>query len=147
MSEVPKERRPFKQLIMDLLLQNKVTAESARAVAVEVIEKSTMDTPMETIRSMIVDSLEKRNQAAAKRLAERFAKIKQYLSIQSGDSPESTADEIYDEETRDQLLDDDEITAAEAFFMEGREGHLWLRKERHRDTKSVELAEEDYFDD
>ena len=147
MSEVPKERRPFKLQIMDLLLQNRVAAETARDVAVEVIENSTTETPMETIRTMILDSLEQRDIDASKRLAHRFAQIKQYLSVRSRGPPASTGEEIYGEESRDQLLDDDEITAAEAFFMEGREGHPWLRKRGHRDTRSIELAEGDYFDD
>ncbi len=147
MSEVPKERRSFKQQIMDLLLQIGVSAAVARTVAVEVIAKSTIETPIETIRVMMVDSLKARDDAAAERLEQRFAYVEQRLQAREREAPTSTGLEVYGEETRDSLLEDDEITAAEVFFMEGKEGHPWRRKRGHRDSRSVELAEEEYFDD
>ena len=62
-------------------------------------------------------------------------------------SKEDTED-IYDEEQREKMLEEDEITWAEAAFMEGRENKPWKRKYKpHKDSTSVELAEEDYFED
>lgn len=147
MSEIPKDRRPFKQQIMDLLLQIGVSAAMAREVAVEVITNSTIETPAETIRTMMIDYIEARDADAAGRLAQRFTLVKQYLQARSREPTTSPGSEVYDEEARDQLLEDDEITAAEAFFMEGREGHPWQRKREHRDSRSVQLAEEEYFED
>ncbi len=55
---------------------------------------------------------------------------------------------IYDDVQREKMLEEDEITWAEAAFMEGREKRPWKRKYTpHTDTTSVELAEEDYFED
>ncbi len=147
MSRVPKERRPFKQQIMDLLIQIGVSAAVARTVAVEVINNSTIDTPIETIRIMMIDSLKEKDTAAAERLEQRFAQLEHWLQAREREAPTSTGSEVYGEATRDSLLDDDEITAAELFFMEGREGHLWRRKRAHRDSRSVELAEGEYFED
>jgi hypothetical protein len=46
------------------------------------------------------------------------------------------------------MLDEDEITAAENAFMQGREMKPEKRKRpTHKDTVSVELAEEEYEED
>jgi hypothetical protein len=48
------------------------------------------------------------------------------------------------------MLDDDEITAAENAFMQGREMKPEKRKSKktsHTDTVSVELAEDEYTED
>jgi len=58
------------------------------------------------------------------------------------------AEDIYDEEQREKMLEEDEITWAEAAFMEGRENKPWKRNYKPRkDSTSIELAEEDYFED
>jgi hypothetical protein len=61
---------------------------------------------------------------------------------------ETETEDIYDDEQREQMLDEDEITAAENAFMQGRELKPEKRKSRaHKDTVSVELAEDDYSED
>lgn len=64
---------------------------------------------------------------------------------------EVETEDIYDEEQREKMLDEDEITAAENAFMEGREMKLKRIKKNektpHSDTVSVELAEEEYTED
>jgi hypothetical protein len=63
---------------------------------------------------------------------------------------ETETEDIYDDEQREQMLDDDEITAAENAFMQGRELKPEKRKSKkttHNDTVSVELAEDDYSED
>lgn len=59
--------------------------------------------------------------------------------------------DIYDPKQREEMLEDDEITAVEATFMEGRERalkkkeeDLWLEK---RETTSVELVQKEYQED
>jgi len=62
-------------------------------------------------------------------------------------------DDIYDAEERETMLDDDELTAAEEGFMNGREQGTPNKKETrknaisHDDSISVELAKEDSEDD
>jgi hypothetical protein len=56
--------------------------------------------------------------------------------------------DIYDDKQREEMLDDDEITAAENAFMQGRE--ITPKKKKrptHKDTVSVQLAEDEYKDD
>jgi hypothetical protein len=63
---------------------------------------------------------------------------------------ETETEDIYDEEQREQMLEDDEITAAENAFMQGREIKPEKRKTKklsHDDSVSVELAEDDYSED
>jgi hypothetical protein len=63
---------------------------------------------------------------------------------------EVETEDIYDDEQREKMLDDDEITAAENAFMQGREMKLEKRKGKktsHNDTVSVELAEDEYTED
>jgi len=59
--------------------------------------------------------------------------------------------DIYNEKDRDEMLEEDEITAAEDAFMEGREMKVGKKKKdlmlEEKDTESVELAKEDYRDD
>jgi hypothetical protein len=146
MSKVPKDRRPFKLQIMDLLLQLNVPAGTAQEIATEVIKGSTKETSPDIIRSMILDSLRNRDAKAAEKLAFRFEWVEQRLQdVQLREV--GPAGEIYDEEALDKLLEADEITAAELYFMEGREGRAWQRKIEHFDTGSTELAREDRYDD
>ncbi|MFX1564888.1 MAG: hypothetical protein ACFFCH_02735 [Promethearchaeota archaeon] len=146
MSKVSRKRQPFKLMIMDLLLQLPVPAGIADEVASEILKKSTIETPAETIRTMILDSLRSRDAKAAEVLEQRFVFVQERLEAVQIE-PVNPGDEIYDENALDELLESDEITAAELFFMEGREGHAWQRKIDHFDTGSTELSREDYYED
>ena len=146
MSKVAKKRQPFKLQIMDLLLQIGVPAGTADEVASNVVKKSKTDTSNEIIRSMIVENLRKQDATAAKKLAKRFEYVEQRLEDVRREEV-GPAGEIYDEEGLNELLEADGITAAELFFMEGREGRSWQRKKDHRDAGSTELAREDYYED
>jgi len=57
MPEIPKERQLFWQQLFDLLLGVDVPTDTAIEVEVanEVIKKSTLETPMETIRSILLE--------------------------------------------------------------------------------------------
>jgi hypothetical protein len=56
--------------------------------------------------------------------------------------------DIYDDKQREEMLDEDEITASENAFMQGREITPKKRKRpTHKDTVSVQLAEDEYKDD
>jgi hypothetical protein len=149
MTEIPQERQPFRQQLFDLLLRVDVSTDIAIEVTDEVIKQSTMETPIETIRSMILDSLRKRNEKASTKLSDRFEQLKIILE-EAPDSEIGPAGEIYDETASDELLESDEITAAEFYFMMGREGRSWQRKKKHYDTTyttSTETPSEEYYDD
>ena len=146
MSKVSRKRQPFKLQMMDLLLQIPVPAGVADEVASEVVKKSTKETPPETIRIMILDSLRKRDAQAAEKLAFRFEFIEQRLADVKVE-PVAPGGEIYDEQALDELLEADEITAAELYFMEGREGRAWRRRVEHFDRGSTELARDDRYED
>jgi hypothetical protein len=66
---------------------------------------------------------------------------------------EGETEDIYNSKEREQMLDDDEITAAEEGFMKGREDEGPSKKEtrknaiNHDDQISVELAKEDAEED
>jgi len=105
-----------------------------------------MKTPIETIRSMILDSLRERNEKASSKLSDRFEQLKTILDEARG-SEIDPIEEIYDEIASDELLDSDEITAPEFYFMMGREGRSWQRKKKHYDTTSTETSSEEYYDD
>jgi hypothetical protein len=67
--------------------------------------------------------------------------------IRTGEEETETED-IYDDKQREEMLDEDEITAAENAFMQGREMTPDKKKHpAHKDTVSVELAEEEYEED
>jgi hypothetical protein len=84
---------------------------------------------METIRSMLLYILRQRNDLAAEKLAKRFERTKILLDeVRSSEA--GLGDEIYDESVSDELLKSDEITAAEFYFMEGREGTVGNGKKR-----------------
>ena len=56
--------------------------------------------------------------------------------------------DIYDDKQRGDMLEADGITAAENAFMQGREMTPKKRKRpTHKDTVSVQLAEEEYEED
>jgi hypothetical protein len=75
-----------------------------------------------------------------------------YTGEEKADREEETED-IYNSKEREEMLDDDEITAAEEGFMRGREQEPPSKKQTrknaisHDDTISVELAKEDAEDD
>ena len=59
-------------------------------------------------------------------------------------------EDIYDDEQRENMLEEDEITAAENAFMQGREitpEKKKTKKTSHDDSVSVELAENEYSED
>jgi hypothetical protein len=59
-------------------------------------------------------------------------------------------EDIYDAEQRERMLEEDEISAAEEGFMEGRDeppSKKETRKKSHDDSISVELAKQDAEDD
>jgi hypothetical protein len=75
-----------------------------------------------------------------------------YTGEPKADTAEET-DDIYNSKEREEMLDDDEITAAEEGFMLGREDEGPSKKETrknavsHDDQIAVELAKEDSEDD
>jgi hypothetical protein len=64
---------------------------------------------------------------------------------------EIETEDIYDNKQREEMLKEDEITAAENAFMQGREMTPEKRKRRiqtnHKDTASVKLAKHEYEED
>ncbi|MGD0645714.1 MAG: hypothetical protein ABSA75_12490 [Candidatus Bathyarchaeia archaeon] len=81
-------------------------------------------------------------------------KPKPYLYTgEAKDETEDETEDIYDPKEREQMLDEDEISAAEEGFMNGREQEPPSKKETrknaisHDDTVSVELAKEDSEED
>jgi hypothetical protein len=144
-SKVEKKRQPFKLQIMDLLIEIGLSSGIADEVASEVVKNSEEDTPIETIRIMTLKSLQKYDAKAAQKLALRFEYIEQRL--EDVQRKVERGDEIYDEQAVVELLEADEITAAELFFMEGRAGRSWQRKTDHRDAGSTELSREEYYED
>ncbi|MHA2314467.1 MAG: hypothetical protein ACXACF_04180 [Candidatus Hermodarchaeia archaeon] len=79
MSKVEKKRQPFKLQIMDLLIEIGLSSGIADEVASEVVKNSEEDTPIETIRIMILKGLRKYDAKAAQKLALRFEYIEQRL--------------------------------------------------------------------
>ncbi|HSQ49328.1 MAG TPA: hypothetical protein VLL96_06580 [Candidatus Deferrimicrobiaceae bacterium] len=70
---------------------------------------------------------------------------------QSKQEKEEETEDIYDADTREKMLDEDDITPSEAGFMMGREQEPSKKATRknaisHTDETSVELAKEDAED-
>jgi hypothetical protein len=71
----------------------------------------------------------------------------------SGDEKAEETEDIYDSKTREAMLDEDDITDAEAGFMLGREQEPPSKKQTrknaisHDDTIADELAKQDAEDD
>jgi hypothetical protein len=70
----------------------------------------------------------------------------------SKEDKDEETDDLYDTNERENMLEDDEITAAENGFMEGREQEPNKKETRknaisHDDQIAVELAKEDSEDD
>lgn len=79
-------------------------------------------------------------------------KSKRFVSSKSTKkSNDLETEDIYEDKQREEMLREDEITAAEDGFMRGREMTTKtakkLKKTGHKDTVSIELAEEEYEDD
>jgi hypothetical protein len=65
---------------------------------------------------------------------------------------ETGTEDIYNDEQREEMLNEDEITASENAFMQGREltpkkGKSQKQKTSHDDSVSVELAKDEYQKD
>lgn len=63
---------------------------------------------------------------------------------------ETDTEDIYDDKQREEMLEEDEITASENAFMQGRELEPEKRrtqKTSHDDSVSVELAKDEYQED
>jgi hypothetical protein len=77
---------------------------------------------------------------------------KRYVDAEDAEGEKETeTEDIYNDKQREEMLKEDEITAAENAFMQGREMKTGDRKRRtqtgHRDTVSVELAKNEYEED
>ncbi|HYA77467.1 MAG TPA: hypothetical protein VEF91_02000 [Verrucomicrobiae bacterium] len=72
---------------------------------------------------------------------------------ESKQEKEEETEDLYDTDTREAMLEEDELTAAEQGFMEGHEQEPPAKKETrkkavsHDDSISVELAKEDTEED
>jgi hypothetical protein len=93
----------------------------------------------------MVDPIKRKRQVAETPDAER-----------SPDAEESNTEDIYESDQRDEMLEDDEITAAEDGFMRGRDMAMKEMEEEgkkrrkpiiHADGTSVTLNEEQYEED
>jgi hypothetical protein len=65
---------------------------------------------------------------------------------------ETETEDVYDDEQREEMLKEDEITASENAFMQGREQtppkkKIQKQKAGHDDSVSVELAKNEYQED
>jgi hypothetical protein len=77
-------------------------------------------------------------------------KIKHFNIDDVENQEETETEDIYDAEQREKMLEEDEITAAENAFMQGREitpEKKKTKKTSHDDSVSVKLAENDYSED
>jgi hypothetical protein len=81
---------------------------------------------------------------------EKVGKVKDVvidIDVAEQEEERETGD-IYDDKQRGEMLKADGITAAENAFMQGREMKPEKRKRpTHKDTVSVQLAEEEYKED
>lgn len=74
------------------------------------------------------------------------------ISEKFTDEEEKEPEDIYNEESREEMLEADEITATEEGFMRGFEGDVEGGKKQkkaglHDDSTSVELAKDQYTED
>jgi hypothetical protein len=74
------------------------------------------------------------------------------VSKEFSNEEEKAPDDIYNEESREEMLEDDEITATEEGFMRGFEGTVEGGKKHkkdseHDDSTSVDLVKEQYTED
>ena len=71
--------------------------------------------------------------------------------VEPDENLEQETEDIYNDKQREQMLEDDEITASENAFMEGREMKPEKgkqgKKTGHDDSVSVELSKQEYEED
>ena len=71
--------------------------------------------------------------------------------VEPDENLEQETEDIYNDKQREQMLEDDEITASENAFMEGREmkpeKDKKAKKTGHDDSVSVELSKQEYEED
>jgi hypothetical protein len=68
--------------------------------------------------------------------------------VEPKDNQELETEDIYNDAQRETMLKDDEITASENAFMEGREMDMKKKsKSSHDDSISVELSKKEYEED
>jgi hypothetical protein len=70
--------------------------------------------------------------------------------VEPEENQELETEDIYDDEQREEMLKEDEITASENAFMEGREMEPKKRQKSnagHDDSVSVELSKKEYEED
>jgi hypothetical protein len=68
--------------------------------------------------------------------------------VEPKDNQELETEDIYNDKQRETMLKDDEITASENAFMEGRELDMKKKpKSSHDDSISVELSKQEYEED
>lgn len=71
--------------------------------------------------------------------------------VEPDENLELETEDIYNDKQREQMLEDDEITASENAFMEGREMKMEkgkkAKKTGHDDSVSVELSKQEYQED
>jgi hypothetical protein len=84
-------------------------------------------------------------------MSKKTKKPSPYFSTQPAKKEAEQTEDIYNSKQREQMLEDDELTAAEEAFMRGRDEALSKKKMRqkgvsHDDSVSVELAKEDSED-
>jgi hypothetical protein len=85
-------------------------------------------------------------------LTEKERKKRERESEKFTNEEEKNPEDIYNEDTRQEMLEDDEITASEEGFMRGWEGSVEGGKKHkkdsdHKDTVSVDLVKEQYKED
>ncbi len=72
-------------------------------------------------------------------------------NVEPQEDQNSETEDIYADKQREEMLNDDEITASENAFMEGREMKQKTQKKfaskSHADSDSVDLTKEDYKED
>jgi hypothetical protein len=84
----------------------------------------------------------------AKKERKKLADDSEEYVLEEGEEPQ----DIYDEEIREEMLENDEITATEEGFMRGWDGTVEGGKKKrkageHKDTVSVELVKDQYTED
>ena len=71
--------------------------------------------------------------------------------VEPDENLELETEDIYNDKQREQMLEDDEITASENAFMEGREKKMEKdkkgKKTGHDDSISVEISKQEYEED
>ena len=85
-------------------------------------------------------------------MSEKKSKKAEVGSEEFSDEEEKQPEDIYNEDSRQEMVEDDEISANEEGFMRGWDGTVEGGKKNkkgnaHEDTSSVELAKDQYTED